>query len=229
MPEWRKYEHTPTLELISIIRKRKETSNEIKAQAAFEAFVFRYSQELSRKTEIICKNWGYSLDVAIEVSQRTFKRIWKYPKFDLAKATTKNVDNAVILYLFRIARNVLTDYVNELSGINVSPYDGSESIVWDFPGDEKSIDGDDIINPKTHSEVVKKAISTLSEKHKVVFLTYKKYEAVNKKLPRKLLEEIRLKLDISQTTVRSYKFEAYNKVDEYLELYGLKKAKPRKN
>ena len=75
----------------------------------------------------------------------------------------------------------------------------------------------------THFGVIRKAIGTLSEKHKVIFLTYKAYEHDGNKLPRELLAKIRKELDISQTTVRTYKFETYKKVNEYLEIYGLKK------
>jgi hypothetical protein len=223
MVDWKIYEYEPTLQLINLIQRRKEPSFENNAQAAFQVFTFRYSQQLTQKNEIICKNWGYSDVDAIEVTQRTFKQFWKYPNFNVTKTNTANVDNAVIIYLFGISRNVLSDYINELNGIKVSPYNGNEKIIWDFPVNQ-STDGLEMIDGQmTHFGVIKKAIGTLSEKHKVIFLTYKAYEHDGNKLPRELLAKIRKELDISQTTVRTYKFETYKKVNEYLEIYGLKK------
>jgi DNA-directed RNA polymerase specialized sigma24 family protein len=224
MPDWKIYEDKSTLELIKLIQKREIPSFEETAQAAFRTFVFRFTQQLSQKNEIICKNWGYSVNVAIEVTHRTFKKFWKYPKFNVAKTNTADVDIAVILYLLGIARNVLSDYVNQLNGIDSSPYNGRETIVWDFPVDQSFDDPLELNDRKTHAKVVREALATLSEKHKVIFLTYKKYENGTNKLPRKLLAEIRKQLGISQPTVRVYKFEAYNKVNQHLEFYGLKKS-----
>jgi RNA polymerase sigma factor (sigma-70 family) len=223
MLDWKIYEHEPTPQLIKLIQRRKEPSFENNAQAAYEAFTFRYTQQLTQKNEIVCKNWGYSDVDAIEVTQRTFIQFWKYPKFDPAKTNTANIDDAVILYLLGISRNVLSDYVNQLNGIKCSPYNGNETIVWDFPVNQNTHAQEVIKDQNTHFEVVRRALAKLSEKHKVIFLTYKAYEHGTNKLPRKLLAEIREKLNISQTTVRAYKFEAYKKVNEYLEIYGLKK------
>ena len=194
-----------------------EEGKEELAEAAFWAFMFRFSAEVTKKSEIIWKNWGESKEFAEEVVETTFKRFLKYTGFDYSKSKIKDVDKAVLVYLFRISRNVLTDLWNAKYGTKQNPYDGSEEIVWDYPTDKDDCGA--IENPRSHKAIVKKALSALSEKHKVIFLTYAKYQDKDFKLPRKLLAELRENLGISQQTIRSYKNEAQNKIKEYLEIY----------
>jgi hypothetical protein len=58
-------------------------------------------------------------------------------------------------------------------------------------------------------------ISKLDEKHRIVYLTYKAYQTRGKKLPRKLLEILRKRLNITQTTIRVYKREACITLNDY--------------
>lgn len=51
-------------------------------------------------------------------------------------------------------------------------------------------------------------ISKLDEKHRVIYLTYKAYQTSGKKLPRKLLDKLRKRLGVTQATIRVYKKEA---------------------
>lgn len=196
---------------------RKQEDNKERAEAAFWAFTFRYTVEVTKKCEIISKNWGEGLEFATDVANNTFKRFWKYPKFDHSKAKIKDVDKAVLVYLFRISKNVLTDLWNNKYGTKHNPYDGNEEIVWDIP--KKEDDCGEINDMTSHQAIVMKALSTLSDKHKVIFLTYAKYQENGFKLPRKLLSELRENLGISQQTIRSYHNEVKNKIKEYLEIY----------
>ena len=199
---------------------RKEEGFIERAQAAFYAFSFRFAVEVSKKCEIICKNWGLDSDFAAEVSDETFKRFWKYPKYEIKRTKTTDIDKAVLLYLFKIAKNVLIDIWNKKNCTNKNPYEGNEEIVWDFPPDDN--DCGEIENIHSHHAIVKKVISCLSPKHKVIFLTYAKYQQTGFKLPRKLLSDLRKELNISQQTIRSYKNEVFNKINEYLKIYEIK-------
>jgi DNA-directed RNA polymerase specialized sigma24 family protein len=220
MGDWREFEKLSTLELIELIKMRQEKPCVENAQSAFQAFMFRFEADITKKCEIICKNWGFNSDFALEVSEQTFKRFWKYPRFDPQKANTTNVNKAVLLYLFRITQNVVSDLWNEKNG-KKNPYDGTEEIVWDFPSNKK--DCGDLEDVTSHFNLVKNALSSLSTKHKVIFLTYAKYEVDGNKLPRQLLVDLRNELKISQQTVRSYKNEASNKVKEYIKIYEISK------
>ena len=48
----------------------------------------------------------------------------------------------------------------------------------------------------------------LDEKHRIIYLTYKAYQTRGKKLPRTLLDKLRKRLGVTQTTIRVYKKEA---------------------
>lgn len=71
---------------------------------------------------------------------------------------------------------------------------------------------------------IKSALETLSEKHKIIYLTYSSYEYPDKKLPRPLLNKMREELGINQATIRSYKKDVFDKVKEYINIYENIKA-----
>lgn len=222
MSDPKELENLSTLELLELIKQRKDPTMESLSKSAFHVFTFRFSKDLIRKCEIICKKWGLDKYAALEVSQRTFNRFWKYTSFDISKKKENEIDKAVIYYLYGIAQRQLTDYYNQKNEIKISPYDGTETIIIDFPNTDDNFDIDEFKNPQSHYQAVRKALSNLSEKHKVIFLTYKAYEYDGNKLPRKLLESLRSNLNLSQATIRSYKKETYDKINEYLDIYGIK-------
>ena len=61
---------------------------------------------------------------------------------------------------------------------------------------------------------LEKKISILDEKHRIIYLTYKAYQTSGKKLPRKLLEILRKRLGVTQTTIRVYKREAFETLND---------------
>lgn len=66
-------------------------------------------------------------------------------------------------------------------------------------------------------QAMNEKISSLDEKHRIIYLTYKAYETHGKKLPRRLLEKLRVRLGVTQVTIRVYKREAYKAVGDNLE------------
>ncbi|MEZ5196422.1 MAG: hypothetical protein R2764_08480 [Bacteroidales bacterium] len=223
MIDWKIYSERDTSELIELIKRRGQDSHRNEALAAFHAFCFRFTSALTKESEIICNKNGLNKEDAVEIVQRTFKRFLKYCKnFDITKSSSTNPDTAVLLYLNKIARNVRVDYYNEKLGINISPYSGKEAIIYELPNEYKLIHSEKITNSPSHSDAVQKALSKLSNKHKAIYLTYSAYQFNGYKMPRKLLAEMREKLDLKQSTIQAYKKETVDKINEYLELYGLK-------
>ena len=64
-------------------------------------------------------------------------------------------------------------------------------------------------------EALEKKLSVLDEKHRIIYLTYKAYQKSGKKLPRKLLEKLRKRLNLSQITVRVYKKQACEAINDF--------------
>lgn len=225
MLSWKQFENTSTIELIKQIQKRKDPKETSSSESAFYAFVFRFEPELTKKTEVICGNWGFNTDETTEVVQKVFEKFWKYPNFKIEKIKQQNIDKAVLFYLYGIARNELTDYYSIKNGLKISPYDGSEQIIYDLPSIEYQEDYEiEYQSSNVRFRAIKSALETLSEKHKVIYLTYITHERSGKKLPRPLLNKMREELGINQATIRSYKKDVFDKVEEYINIYENIKA-----
>lgn len=215
----------PTENLLEYIQWKDDPDYTETAKEAFRVFTFRYQIMLQKKLIPICENWGYDKQVANEIAHSTFERVWKYPTFDITKAKQKDYEKAISFYLYGIAGHLLADY-KKSQNEEANPFPGNEEIIREFPDIENMEIGKErkaILQERY--EHIKKALSRLTPKHKIIYLTYKQYESETKdgyKLPRKLLKDLRTELDLTQNTVRVYKNEAFNEVETYLKNYGSK-------
>jgi len=214
---WKEYEHTPTVELIELIKMKDKPLHLETAKAAYRSLYFRFFEIVAKKADIISKRNGYDKEFAIEVTEKAFERFWKYPSFNLQKMKVSSPDIGVELYLSRIAQNCFYDLMNERNGINISPYDGSEEIICEMPIIDEYFE----LNNK-RLQIMNKVLSTFSIKHRIVYLTYLQHEQKGYKLPRKLLNELREKLNVTQDTIRFYRHEVISKINEYTEIWQKK-------
>lgn len=215
----------PTENLLEYIQWKDDPDYAEIAKEAFRVFVFRYQLELLKKLIPICKNWGYDKQVATELAYETFNRIWKYPKFDLSKSKQKDFHKAITFYLFGIAKRLLVDYKkNETDEPN--PFTGDEEIIYDLP-DIETLRNDKFRKAelKRMYELLNDALSRLTQKHKVIYLTYKHYESLTNEgynLPRHLTKKLQDELDLTQNSIRVYKKQAIEAVNTHLKIYGSK-------
>lgn len=216
----------PTENLLEYIQWKDDPDYAETAKEAFRVFTFRFQLDLHKKLIPICRNWGYDKQVATEIAYATFDRIWRYPKFDISKAREKDLNKAIVFYLYGIASRLLADY-KKSQDEDPNPFTGDEEIIREFPNIEKMEIGKErkaVLQERF--EYIQKALSRLTPKHKIIYLTYKQYESQTKngkyKLPRKLLKDLRDELDLTQNSIRVYKKEVFEEVDKYLNLYGSK-------
>lgn len=217
--------HSDTTEnLLEYIQWKDDPEYAEIAKEAFRAFTFRFQLDLQKKLIPICRNWGYDEQIASEIAYGAFERIWKYPKFDIAKAKYKEYNKAVSFYLYGIANHLLADYKKMED--DDYPFTGDEEIVREFPDVENMEMGKErksiLLEGFAH---IQNALNRLTPKHKIIYLTYKQYESEIKdgfKLPRKLLKKLRTELDLTQNSIRVYKKEVFEEVDKYLKIYGSK-------
>ncbi|MFC6101230.1 RNA polymerase sigma factor [Olivibacter domesticus] len=220
---WQKLDSETTEDLVTYIGWIGDPGMREQGQDAFQAFCFRFQADIVKKCRIISRNRGYDKHVADDIAQRTFERFFKYPRFDFSKSKAKDYDTGIKLYLYRIAENLFNDFYSEQHNPNSNPYEGDEDLVYEFPSIENmSVKPEQLRVIKEKYELVQKALERLSPKHKIIYLTYQQHAQQGFKLPRKLTEKLRTELQLTQATIQFYKKEAFDKIKEYLEIYGSK-------
>lgn len=213
---WKTLKNEPTEDLTEIVKFKEDPDYLADAKNAFTVLTFRFRKDVIDKCTMVCRKWGYQDDeVAIQLAQRTFERYWKYPfSFDIKKCSVSDFDQCFKFYLYSIAENELKSLHNE----KISPYDGSEKLITSVVDDEKNYEPEKLRELKKAEEQLDKALSKLTPKHKIIYLTYKSYEEDGHKLPRELLKELRDTLNLTQNSIRVYKKQAIEAVEK-----GLKK------
>ncbi|WP_447641958.1 MULTISPECIES: RNA polymerase sigma factor [Chitinophagaceae] len=212
-----------TESLLEYIQWKDEPDYAEIAKEAFRVFTFRYQLELLKKLTPICKNWGYDKQVATELAYEAFNRIWKYPKFDLSKSKQKDYHKAITFYLFGIAKRLLADYKKSETE-EPNPFTGDEDVIRDLP----DIETDNKVRKaelQRMYDLLNEALSKLTPKHKVIYLTYKHYESLTNEgynLPRHLTKKLQDELDLTQNSIRVYKKQAIEAVNTHLKIYGSK-------
>lgn len=210
MEDWKKFQNKSTLELINLFQDDEQP--EQVRDSTFFAIFHKFQEDLLKKCEIICKNFGHNITVAEQITESTFKNYAKKGCFKLEEANYENIDKSFKLYLYAIAKRELINYyrIEEKKRLGLY-YNGTETIVIDLPDYPKA-------NLSIEIKVKLKAIKSLSSSHRTVYLTYIKYEKLGCNLPRKLQKELREHLGVKQNTVRTYKKEAIDKIEDYLEI-----------
>jgi RNA polymerase sigma factor (sigma-70 family) len=220
---WKELETESTEDLITCIGWNKDPEMLDHAKNAFQAFCFRFQQDVAKKCRIICNNRGYGRDIGDDLAQKVFERFWKYPKFNFKKSSAKTFDDGVKLYLYGFASNLLNDFYNAQHNPNPNPYTGEEELVYEMPDPGAvQIPPEKLKVLQEKAELVRKALDRLGPKHKIIYLTYQQHSQNGFNLPAHLLEKLRTALGLTQVTIRSYKKEAFDKIKEYLDIYGSK-------
>ena len=224
---WQDLETETTADLIEYMQWGNQPEYKQQAEDAFRVLCFRFSPKLQKTCRIVCRNWGYDESVGDEIAEKAFARFAKYPKYNHAKCKCGDIDKCLLIYLFGFAKNALSDYVTAAKDVRgPNPFTGDEEIVTEFfdvesmpiPAERKAI----IVK---EYEIIKDALKRLSPKHKIIYLTYKAYDAELKagfNFPASFLKRLQEHLGLSQASIRVYKKEALDKIAEYLNIYGKK-------
>lgn len=213
-----------TIELMEYMAMKSEFPDE--AAAAFIQFCHRFGEAILKKAEIYCTKFGYSATVALELSECTFARVWKYPTFKIGKSSASNPDKGIILWMIKILFTQLVKY-GEYSRCSEVTEEEDLSLIttMDQLVSHQLPNGDDHSrrNLRKKLDVVDKALAGLSAKHRIIYLTYKAYEIEGKYLPRTLTKKLQVTLDLVQSSIKVYKKEANDHVIRYLETINQKR------
>ncbi|MDN3643616.1 RNA polymerase subunit sigma [Lutimonas halocynthiae] len=203
-------------DLIEYIAWKDEYPEE--AKRAFEEFMLRFEQDVLKNSEIICCNWGYNEIIALDISKCVFNKVWKYPTYDHKKSKASNVEKGIKLWLYRIIFTQLVNYKSK--GTCYEPdKDTDLSLIYSVQElidiSSPSEDGRRMLRKRL--EVVEKALSQLTEKHRIIYLNYKLYvQENNKNIPRAISKKLQVELELTTGSIRKYKQEANKAIESYL-------------
>ncbi|WP_298310195.1 RNA polymerase subunit sigma [uncultured Aquimarina sp.] len=212
------FAQTPSIELLEYISFKDEFPAE--AQNAFVEFCYRFEKDLKRKSEIYCNKYGYNEVVALEIANCTFSRVWKYPTFKKEKSKSKNLDKGILIWMCRILYTQLIKY-GELNTCAEPTKEEDLSLVNDADELLERFDAPDIEakrEVRAKLQTIEKALTQLSEKHKIIYFTYRAYQKEGKKVPRTITKLLREKLGLTQKSVNTYYGDAHRHVTNYLNI-----------
>lgn len=212
------FEKLSSPELLEYISFKDEFP--LEAQNAFVQFCYRFEKDIKRKSEIYCNRYGYSEVVALEIVNCTFSRVWKYPTFKKEKAKSKNFDKAIQLWMYPILYTQIVKY-GEKNTCAEPTEEEDLNLVNDAEGLVEKLK---IENVETRREIVAKlktvesALTQLTEKHRIIYFTYRAYQKEGKKVPRTITQLLREKLSLTQKSVNTYYGDANRHVTNYLNI-----------
>lgn len=194
--------------LISIMADKSHSEMEI--DAAFQMFCAKYELRLNRLVEVQCAKLGYSAEIAFKAVECTFVRVRRYPTFNKMKTKIKNIDNAIIVWLNRIAYTQVLKFKNGKECAEVNAVEDL-AVVNDATGFYEVVSQRQYMSDEEKKKKIlwlNAKLAGMEEKHRIVLLTYLAYESQGKKLPRALTLKLRTQLNLEQSTIRVYKKEA---------------------
>lgn len=211
------FEKICSSELLDYISFKSEYPKE--AEFAFIEFCRRFEKDLLKKAEVYCSKFGYNEIIALDVATCTFARVWKYPTFNVQKLKSKTIDNGILLWLYPIMYTQILKFEHAATCADPNEEDDLE-IITDLDGlVEKMSDSDSIEDKKVlrkRLQVLDNAFLGLSEKQKIIYLTYKAYERAGKNIPRTVSKKLQDTLELVPVTIRIYKRDANLHVENYL-------------
>jgi hypothetical protein len=204
-----------SLDLLIYIGWKEEFPKE--AETAFNVFCLRYDQAVLKAAEINCRKWELTETVALDIVNCTFTRVWKYPTYDHEKSNTKNIDNGIKRWLSKIVFTQLVNYNN--NGTCHEPDEETDlSLIHDL---------DELVEKSTHDKITRTelmkqlsvldgVINSLSEKHRIIYLTYKLYTHAGNNIPRLVSKKLQEELGLVPGSIRKYKEQANKQVENFL-------------
>ena len=211
------FQKMSSIELLEFIAMKADFPDE--AEGAFGEFCYRFDQKVIKKAEIYCSKFGYGSAVALEISECAFARVWKYPTFKITKSNKSNPDKGILIWMLRILFTQLIKYgekrycaepTEEEDLALISNVD--ELIYYQIPDD----DDNSRKTLKKKLEIIESALLALSQKHRIIYFTYKAYEVEGRYLPRSLTKKLQDSLELTQSSIKVYKKHANDHIINYL-------------
>lgn len=212
------FEELSSDELLEYISFKEEFPQE--ALNAFVQFCYRFEKDIKRKSEIYCNRFGYSEVVALEIANCTFSRIWKYPSFTKAKAKVKDIDKAILIWMYPILYTQIIKYGKENTCADPTE-DEDLCLIYNAEELAEKLEIKDLEAKReivAKLKTIERALTQLTEKHRIIYFTYRAYQRQGKKVPRTITKLLREKLSLTQKSVNTYYGDANRHVTNYINI-----------
>lgn len=212
------FENMVGSELLEYISFKDEFPNE--AELAFCVFCDRYQRDILQKSEIQCSKFEYNEVIAFLAARCTFDKVWnKAHTFSMKKANTKNVDKAILLWMYKILYTQILLFKDKDSCAQPTKEEDLSLIE----------NVDELINVyapenlekqkelKENLSFLEKILQGLSEKHRIIYFTYLAYKPEkDKNIPRSISNKLQEQLELTQASIRVYRKEATDLVNNHI-------------
>lgn len=212
------FENMVGSELLEYISFKDEFPNE--AELAFYVFHDRYQRDILEKSEIQCSKFEYNEAIAFLAATCTFDKVWKNAHtFSMKKANTKNVDKAILLWMYKILYTQILLFKD--SDTCAQPTKEEDLSLIENLDDLVNVYAPENIEKqkelKENYSFLEKALQGLSLKHKIIYFTYLAYKPEkDKNIPRSVSNKLQEQLELTQASIRVYRKEATDLVNNYI-------------
>ena len=212
------FENMVGSELLEYISFKDEFPNE--AELAFYVFCDRYQQDILQKSEIQCSKFEYNEAIAFLAAKCTFDKVWnKAHTFSMKKANTKNIDKAILLWMYKILYTQILLFKDRdtcaqpTEEEDLSLIENLDALVNVYAPEnlekQKEL--------KENLSFLERVLQGLSQKHRIIYFTYLAYKPEkDKNIPRSVSNKLKEQLDLTQASIRVYRKDATDLVNNYI-------------
>lgn len=200
-----------SLNLLEFISWKEEYKEE--AEEAFREFGYRFQEFILKTSEITCAKWNKNEVVALDIAMCTLERVWKYPTYNHEKSNATNIDKGIKLWLTKIIYTQLANHHNK--GTCYEPKKETDLTLIHTIDElvDKKIESEETKKSlKLKLQIVDEALSSLTYKHKIIYLTYKLYVPNGEYIPRDVSKKLQEELSLTSASIRKYKEQAIKQV-----------------
>ncbi|MCS2713646.1 RNA polymerase subunit sigma [Bacteroides thetaiotaomicron] len=171
------FENMVGSELLEYISFKDEFPNE--AELAFYVFCDRYQRDILQKSEIQCSKFEYNEAIAFLAAKCTFDKVWnKAHTFSMEKANTKNIDKAILLWMYKILYTQILLFKDR--DTCAQPTEEEDlSLIENLDALVNVYAPENIEKQKELKEnlsFLERVLQGLSQKHRIIYFTYLAYK-----------------------------------------------------
>lgn len=212
------FENMVGSELLEYISFKDEFPNE--AEMAFYVFRDRYQRDILQKSEVLCSKFEYNEAIAFLAATCTFDKVWKNAHtFTPEKANTKNVDKAILLWMYKILFTQILLFKDKDTCAQPTKEEDL-SLIENVDGLINVYAPEDLEKQKELKEnlsFLERVLQGLSPKHRIIYFTYLAYKPEkDKNIPRSVSNKLQEQLELTQASIRVYRKEATDLVNNYI-------------